>query len=77
MNRLESIKEQLAEANTTRKELGELSEVDELYLKDIDYLLQRLERYETALKKMCELEIPESENGFTMQDMAFEALKEE
>jgi DNA repair exonuclease SbcCD ATPase subunit len=77
MNRLESIKDKLTEANVIRSELGELSEMDELYLKDIDYLLQRLERYEKALKEMCALEIPFSENGFTMQDMAFEALKED
>jgi hypothetical protein len=79
MNRLESIKERFnqydfvhsyIDDNCCNQEWNEAHEA-------MGYLLQRLERYEKALKEMCALQIPFSENGFTMQDMAFEALKED
>jgi hypothetical protein len=75
MNRLENIKERLNEGVKT--ESG-LREIHDHAPDDIEYLLQRLERYEKALKKIS-VPMPGSRDNELVlhkERIAEEALKE-
>jgi hypothetical protein len=79
MNRLESIKERLAYFPSELRDGGFSDNSLEFGAKlDIEYLLQRLERYEKALKDITEAEHTWDEPLPTvMRRLAKEALKEE
>lgn len=51
MNRIDEIKEKVNDADKIRAEVGELSELDELYLSDVAYLLSLNERYKRTYQE--------------------------
>jgi hypothetical protein len=78
MSRLESIKERLAYFPSELRDGGFSDNSLEFGAKlDIDYLLQRLERYETSLKVISEFKAGNALiHVQTLKQVAEEALKE-
>lgn len=75
MNRIESIKERISNyenAHTREEETIAWRQVDAYAVPDIKYLLQRLEHYETALKR-----IGTTQELNQAKFIAHDALKEE